>query len=214
MQLVGPNFDPDALARADRAAAQCVAEIAVAIQPGMTQERGTKIARDILKSAGAKRHWHQPIIRFGAETLKTFREPTDSQTQLADGDLFYIDIGPVFEGHEADRGDTFQVGTALEQAHLIEVARATWKTVSDAWRMLRLTGRDLYALVDETAAQSGYLQHSRVLGHRIGDWPHGKYARGALANATVVPEPGLWILEIHLICTASGRGAFIEAPLA
>jgi hypothetical protein len=53
-----------------------------------------------------------------------------------------------------------------------------------------------------------------VQGHRVGDWPHGEYTRGTLANATVVPEAGLWILEIHFICSTSGRAAFFEAPLA
>jgi Xaa-Pro aminopeptidase len=214
MQIVGPNFNADALIRADQAAARCVAEIADVIQPGMTQEEGTRLAREIIKSAGAQRHWHQPIIRFGAETLKTFREPTDSQTRLADGDLFYIDIGPVFEGQEADRGDTFRAGTAHEPGRLIEAARETWKAVADAWRTRGLTGRELYASVHERAADSGFVQHSRVQGHRVGDWPHGEYTRGTLANATVVPEAGLWILEIHFICSTSGRAAFFEAPLA
>jgi hypothetical protein len=58
---------------------------------------------------GITRYWHKRIVRAGCNTLAPYDEnPPD--LRIADDDIVFLDLGPVFEDWEADFGRTFVVG--------------------------------------------------------------------------------------------------------
>jgi Xaa-Pro aminopeptidase len=105
-EAVGPNYDAAMLLEARRRTRQAVNDIAAGIAPGMVEEAAMDLARRLLADAGLLRGWHGIHVRFGANTLKNFGEPSEPGTILRDDDIFFIDIGPVWDKWEGDAGDT------------------------------------------------------------------------------------------------------------
>lgn len=208
--VVGPHFDAAHLAEADRLACEVLRLVGEQLDIGMRSSDVRRLIMQQARSMGAERHWHRPIVRIGSETTLDFRERSAADEALRDNDVCFIDIGPVFLGHEADRGETFVSGDGY--VDLAQAARALWLDAAALWRAERWSGRQIYRHVETRARELGYRQLAR--GHRIGDWPHGRYVRGTLAANHRIPEPNLWVLEVHLIDDARQRGAFHEAPLA
>src|SRR5580698_8866760 len=58
---------------------------------------------------GVTRHWHRRIVRAGENTLQPFKEHPPDRV-IADGDIVFLDFGPIFEEWEADFGRTFVLG--------------------------------------------------------------------------------------------------------
>jgi Xaa-Pro aminopeptidase len=55
-------------------------------------------------------YWHKRIARAGRNTLLPYAEnPTD--LPVGEDDIFFLDLGPVFEQWEADFGRTFVLGS-------------------------------------------------------------------------------------------------------
>ena len=83
----------------------------------MSEAEANALALAVLSDFGAETNWHPPIIRFGANSCKIYSEASDPAVRLQKSDIFFIDLGPVFEGHEADIGATFVVGDAPEHTN-------------------------------------------------------------------------------------------------
>ena len=74
---------------------------------------------------GVRSHWHKRIVRAGANTLLPYAEnPPD--LVVADNDIVFLDLGPVFGQFEADVGRTFVVGKDPEMLRLAEDTLRTW----------------------------------------------------------------------------------------
>src|ERR1700733_8506902 len=58
---------------------------------------------------GISRYWHKRIVRAGRNTLAPYDENPPDLT-VADDDIVFLDLGPVFEDWEADFGRTEVVG--------------------------------------------------------------------------------------------------------
>ena len=81
------------------------------IRPGRTE---TDINESIYSLAeqtyGITRYWHKRIVRAGRNTLAPYDENPPNLT-VAEDDIVFLDLGPVFEEWEADFGRTYVVGT-------------------------------------------------------------------------------------------------------
>src|SRR4051812_15938672 len=108
-QNVGKRFSLEQMLHARENSWKALRDIASRIVPGMSEPEAAALAGERLTAAGMQRIWHPSIIRFGANTLKTFRQRSAPDTVLASNDIFFVDLGPVFDGHEGDVGDTFVV---------------------------------------------------------------------------------------------------------
>jgi len=79
-------------------------EIQNLIRPGQTE---LQINEAIYKLAeqtyGITPYWHKRIVRAGRNTLAPYDENPPNLT-VADDDLVFLDLGPVFEEWEADFG--------------------------------------------------------------------------------------------------------------
>ena len=189
---------------------EAVDRIAAAVRPGMTESEATALAQGILVDMGMERHWHPLLVRFGEGTLLKSNEQSDPTRRLGERDIFYVDIGPVWDGHEGDAGDTFAVGGDAGMQACAEAARTLWHEVAARWRDDGLTGTDLYAFAGERAQAMGWRLNHEIKGHRVSDFPHAIYKAGKLADFAERPTSGLWILEIQIAHPTRPFGAFYE----
>jgi Xaa-Pro dipeptidase len=77
------------------------------IRPGVGEKELSDEIRDLAAELlGVKAHWHRRIVRAGENTLQPFKEHPPDRV-IADGDIAFLDLGPIFEEWEADFGRTF-----------------------------------------------------------------------------------------------------------
>jgi Xaa-Pro aminopeptidase len=209
-EAVGEAFSLPAMVRARDLTFEAVRRIADAVRPGMTEGRSHEIAAEILAEMGMERLWHRNVIRFGPETLKTFFGDFQPDYVLQANDLFYIDLGVVWDGHEGDVGDTFVVGDDAEMHACAQAARTLWAEVAARWRDEGLSGPALYDFARERADAMGWRLNWEVKGHRVSDFPHAIYKAGKLGDFDATPAAGLWILEIQIAHPTRPIGAFYE----
>lgn len=189
---------------------EAVREIAGLMRPGTTEAQAKELATEALQRLGMDRIWHPTIVRFGEGTLKTFKERNDPERVLGERDIFFVDIGPVWRGHEGDAGATFVVGDDAQMQACADAAKALWVDVSAHWRRERVAGTALYAYAAKRAEEMGWRLNLDIKGHRVCDFPHAIYRAGDLGDFGRCPSAGLWILEIQIAHPTRPFGAFYE----
>jgi Xaa-Pro aminopeptidase len=209
-EAVGEKFSLPLMVKARDRTFEAVRKIAAAIHPGMTEGRSHEVAQEILDGMGMDRLWHRTVIRFGPDTLKTFHADYTPDYVLQPNDIFYVDLGVVWDGHEGDAGDTFVVGDDPEMAACAQAARDLWDEVAARWRDEGVSGTALYRFAVARAEAMGWKLNWEVKGHRVSDFPHAIYKAGALGDLDAMPRTGLWILEIQLAHPTRPIGAFYE----
>lgn len=212
-EQVGPTFSVDFMRVAQQHSWVVLAQIAAAIKPGMTEAIARQLAKDLLQQSGVERLWHPVIIRFGVNTCKIYSEPSEKDTLLQENDIFFIDLGPVYVGHEGDVGATFVVGNNVEQQHCAAAAQELFERVRRHWLLAQCSGSDLYQYAEQQAAALGYELNLAIKGHRLCDYPHKLYAGGNLGDFGGTPRPGVWVLEIQIKHPTLPIGAFYEDVL-
>jgi Xaa-Pro aminopeptidase len=205
----GARYDANHMLAARERSWAALRDIAAHIVPGMSEPEAIAMAGERLQAAGMQRIWHPSIIRFGANTLKTFRQRSAPETVLGDNDIFFVDLGPVFEGHEGDVGDTFVVGDDSIMHACAAAARELFRRGEARWRE-GVTGVALYDYVSAEAEALGWRLNHATKGHRVGDYPHAVHKAGNLGDFDAAPVPGLWILEIQIAHAVLPIGAFYE----
>ena len=209
-EAVGQAFSLTKMITARDLTFEAVRRIAEAVTPGMTEGRGHEIAGEILAAMGMERLWHRNVIRFGAGTLETFFGAFQPDYVLKADDIFYVDLGVVWDGHEGDAGDTFTVGGDPEMAACAQAARDLWHEVAARWRERGESGHALYQFARDRAEAKGFILNWSVKGHRVSDFPHAIYKAGSLRDLEILPKAGLWILEIQIRHPTRPFGAFYE----
>jgi Xaa-Pro aminopeptidase len=209
-EAVGAAFDLDAMRHASQQSWRGVEQMVAAFKPGMRESEAITLGREILDDLGMERIWHPLHIRFGVNTVKKFNEPSEGDPALAEDDIFFIDIGPVFKGHEGDVGATFTVGSDAEKIACAAAAKTLFEDVSRVWQSDRLTGEALYDYARSRAREMGWMLNLDIQGHRVSDFPHSIYKAGDLGELERCPAPGVWILEIQIVHPTKPYGAFYE----
>lgn len=209
IQDFGPTFDLEKFYRARDVARDLAFELSSHIRPGMREEEAHVYYKNLCQKHDVSKNWHPPKIRFGPNTLKNFKE-TSEPVVLKDEDIFFIDIGPVVDGHEADYGETFAVGASFDHKHIADTAKKVFDEVAVHWKKRPSRGPELYEFARERAKFYGYELNLGMDGHRLGDFPHHLIHKGALLECEEVVVPNAWILEIHLWRTDGKFGAFFE----
>jgi Xaa-Pro aminopeptidase len=209
-EAVGPAYDLPALRAAQDLGWQALHRTAARISPGMTESEARLCGETVLAEMGMERAWHPLVIRFGANTLKVFSDRTPGNPVLGDHDIFFIDMGPVFNGHEADIGATFTTGANPHMLACARDAQLLFEQVKSIWHGGAVVGPALYAAAQAAASAMGWELNLDIKGHRVGDYPHAIHHGGRLADFDSVPSPGLWILEIQIRHPTEPFGAFYE----
>ena len=209
-EAVGEAFSLPKMVKARDLTFEAVRRIAAAVHPGMTEGRAGEVAQETLEALGMERLWHKNVVRFGAGTVEIFHGDFQPDYALQANDIFFIDLGAVFDGHEGDAGDTFVVGDDAEMAACAEAARTLWHEVAAQWRDEGVSGGALYRFALARAEAMGWMLNWEVKGHRVSDFPHAIYKAGALGDLESCPVTGLWILEIQIRHPTRSFGAFYE----
>jgi len=211
IEKTGPRFDPELLLAAREKTFRAVNAIAARVRVGMREEDAYEAAKKVLDELGAEKNWHRPWIRFGPNTLKAYGVLSEPGVILGPDDIFFVDIGPVWDGYEGDGGDTFTTGRDPDKARCAADARDLHREVANLWKRERPTGEKLYAFAAERARALGWvLGLQEANGHRLSDFPHAVHYRGGLAEVDFVPSPCAWMLEIQIRHPTAPFGAFYE----
>lgn len=189
---------------------RALCEIGARITSGTGEEEALAVAAEVLRGHGLRKGWHKIIVRCGANTIKNFADPSEPGVVLARNDIFFVDIGPVFDGMEGDAGATFALGDDPLRHRAARDVEALWKVVRDRWRAQRASGRELFGLAQEQAAAMGWQLNLNLSGHRLSDFPHKARFGGKLKDVGFAPSGGLWVLEIQIRHPEADFGAFFE----
>jgi methionine aminopeptidase len=209
IQDFGGKFQLDKLIAARSVARDLAYELSSHITPGMTEEDAHKIYKELCSKFPLEKQWHPAKLRFGPNTLCQFKDVSVPYI-LGEEDVFFIDIGPVIDGHEADYGETFTVGKNFDHRNIAETSKKVFQEVADFWKIQRCTGEELYLYAQERAEFYGYELSMGSDGHRIGDFPHHIHFKGGMPEVMEEIIPNAWILEIHLHNREKTFGAFFE----
>ena len=212
-EAVGEAFDSAKMFEQRDRTRAAIGAIAAAVHPGMVEEDAVEMAKGLLAERKMLRGWHDVYVRFGTNTTKTFGAESDPGVVLGEDDIFFIDIGPVFEKWEGDGGDSFLTGSDPAMAKCAEDSRALFHLTRHKWIAEHLTGQGLYAFAVEEAAKLGWELNMDLSGHRISDFPHAAIYDGPMADVDFKPSPLIWVLEIHIRHKTDGYGAFFEDML-
>lgn len=210
-EKVSDGFSDEKLELARSKTWSCVSEIAGKMRPGMLESEAQALAKQVMEQKGCERHWHKPHVRFGINTTCSFSEPSLPGVRLQERDVFFIDIGPVWDGYEGDAGASFVLGDDTEMLRCVEDSKNLFERIRDRWKRTGETGQNLYRFATEEAAQKGWqFLLAGASGHRISDFPHAAYHRGSLSSFESSPAESRWILEVQLRHPTRPFGAFFE----
>lgn len=212
-EAVGQPFDPALMQQARTRSWAALHRIREFMRPGINEDEAIAKAAEVFAELGMQRLWHPVIIRIGPNTTKTFRDRSAPDIRLGENDIYFIDLGLVFDGHEGDVGDTFVVGHAPEQAACAQAARDLFHVVAHAWRTEGWSGNKLYNYAQERAEAMGWRFNHAIKGHRVSDFPHSVHKGGNLGDFDHTPVKGRWILEIQIAHPTEPFGAFYEDML-
>lgn len=213
-QAVGEKFVLQSMNHARDRTWEVVERVAAGIRPGMLESDAVTECKTVLQELGMERIWHPILIRFGENTLRTFKQRSESDPRLKDDDIFFVDLGVVWQGHEGDAGATFVVGADKEMKACAEAAKTVFDEVEHHWRTTGAGGKALYDYAAERASALGWRLNLDIKGHRVSDFPHAIYKAGNLGDFEAHPDAGLWILEIQLAHPTRPFGSFYEDLLA
>lgn len=209
-QAVGSRYLLDSMKLARDKTWEVVNRLGATVQPGMLESEATAECRRLLTELGMDRIWHPVLVRFGENTLKKFNQRSDGDPRLQDNDIFFIDLGVVWDAHEGDAGATFVVGDDAQMKACADAAKSVFDDVERHWRETGAGGKALYDYAARQADALGWRLNLDIKGHRVSDFPHAIYKAGDLGDFEPYPDPGLWILEIQLAHPTRRFGAFYE----
>jgi len=196
------------------------------IRPGVAEKQLSDEIRDLAADMfGVTRHWHRRIVRAGDNTLQPFREHPPDRV-IADDDIAFCDLGPIFEEWEADFGRTFVLGDDPDKMAVRDALPRVWRSGRDYFDSHPdVTGAELFDHVVQAGHAEGFEWGSPIAGHLIGEFPHKKIA-GSGVEWYVTPGSNKpmrradrrgrmchWILEVHLVDRGRRFGGFYEQLL-
>jgi Xaa-Pro dipeptidase len=196
------------------------------VRPGVTEgELSQEIFALAAERFGVEQHWHKRLVRAGVNALATFYDETVERT-LEAGDLAFVDLGPVFEGWEADYGATFSLGDDPDKARLVADLDLVWAELRDFYLAHDgLTGAELYAEAHRAAERRGWIFAGQIAGHLVGEFPHSDFP-GGREESVIWPRNDVrmrdkdadgraryWILEVHLADPERRFAGFRESLL-
>lgn len=198
---------------AAKVADELLNEVTSMLKPGVTEEEITKKAIELFKSKGVEKNWHNPYIRFGENTILTFKDKPTKNITLKEEDIAYIDIGPIIDDTEGDVGYTVYFGENKLFKDLKEKSELLFNMGVEYWRKENPTGIQLYEYLVTQANEFGYDCNLPKGGHLIGLFPHAKWSKENLGKYPYEVYPGMWILEIQIRHPQKPYGAFYERIL-
>jgi Xaa-Pro dipeptidase len=178
-----------------------------------------------LKDFGVTTHWHKRIVRSGPNSITTAGDHP-SVREIEAGDIVYLDLGPVFEGWEADIGKSYALGDHPRKNALVAELPRQFEIVQKHFRSHPdITGAALYDFAVKSAEAAGWKFGGKIAGHIVSEFAHAQIpgAKDLTRISPLNPEPMSnpdgngnprhWIGEIHLVEIDGSFGGFYERLL-
>jgi hypothetical protein len=174
---------------------------------------------------GVTTHWHRRIVRSGPNSITTAGDHPPVRMIEAD-DIVYLDLGPVFEGWEADIGKSYALGNDPRKNALVaELPRQFEKVQAHFRSHPDITGAALYDFAVASAQEAGWQFGGVIAGHIVSEFAHAQIP-GPKDLTRIYPDnpepmsnpdgngnPRHWIGEIHLVELDGSFGGFYERLL-
>jgi Xaa-Pro dipeptidase len=174
---------------------------------------------------GVKTHWHRRIVRSGPNSI-TIADDHPPVRMIETGDIVYLDLGPVFEGWEADIGKSYALGDDPRKTALVAELPRQFDLLQQHFRANPdITGAALYNFAKTSAQDAGWTFGGKIAGHIVSEFAHGQIPGAKHLNriSPLNPEPMSnpdgngnprhWIGEIHLVEKDGSFGGFYERLL-
>ncbi len=224
---------PDAERRAALEAAEARAlrmfaaiEAAGLVRAGVSERDIEDEIRELaLKDFGVETHWHRRIVRSGPNSITTAGDHPPVR-MIEPDDIVYLDLGPVFEGWEADIGKSYALGGDARKNALVAELPRQFEIVQQHFRANPdITGAALYDFAVKSAQAAGWTFGGKIAGHIVSEFAHAQIpgAKDLTRIAPLNPEPMSnpdgngrprhWIGEIHLVERDGSFGGFYERLL-
>ena len=201
-------------------------EVAGVIAAGRSEFEIERAIFDIAsRHFGVTEHWHDRVVRAGPNTLCVAGEAAPDRI-VAEDDIVFLDLGPVFGEWEADVGRSYVIGADPEKRRLVADLEIVFDVVRRRFEKDEsITGAGLYAAAHEEAEARGWRFGGRIAGHVVGLYPFALSPAGrdggriSAANPQRMRDPDShgqsrhWILEIHLVARDGSFGGFYERLL-
>lgn len=215
IENVGEKFNVEAYLEAQKLCKKVVGDITKQLTQGMCESEGQLLIKEEFKKVGITKFWHPSKFRIASDTIKNFRDLPNEKIKLTNGDILYIDVGPIYQDHEADFGESVIFGEPLttenkELTRLVEASKKIWQKTAELWKKNKISGVELYEKAEIFAKELNYTLNSQMGGHRLSDFPHALHSNKHLSEIEFSPKTHLWVLEIHIIDEKKTRGAFFE----
>lgn len=197
------------------------------IVPGKTESQvAAEISELAAREFGISEHWHKKIVRSGKNTLANYPDyPPDRM--IEDGDIVFVDLGPIVAGYEADIGRTYVLGNDPIKQKLKNDVEKAWYEIH-AWyhRQTSVRADELFRHAVEKAVEHGWEFTGDIAGHIVGRHPHEQPPDPASLELDVHPDnpnpmqlrdagghDRHWILELQFIDRQREIGAYFEQLL-
>jgi Xaa-Pro aminopeptidase len=201
-------------------------EAAGLIAPGRSEREIEDDIRGLAaREFGVEKHWHRRIVRSGPNSVTIAGDNPPVRMIEAD-DIVYLDLGPVFEGWEADIGKSYVLGSdPRKQALVAELPRQFDRMQAHFRAHPHITGAALHDFAVQSADAAGWRFGGKIAGHIVSEFAHAQIPGSKELNR-IVPSndapmsdpdgngnPRHWIGEIHLVDRDSTFGGFYERLL-
>jgi hypothetical protein len=217
-----------ALEAAETRALQMFAAIEAAglVRAGVSERQVEDEIKELaFQKFGVTTHWHRRIVRSGPNSITTAGDHPPVR-EIERDDIVYLDLGPVFEGWEADIGRSYALGDHPRKNALVaELPRQFEKVQAHFRANPHITGAGLYDFAVQSAQDAGWQFGGVIAGHIVSEFAHAQIP-GPKDLTRIYPDnpepmsnrdgngrPRHWIGEIHLVERDGSFGGFYERLL-
>ncbi|MDF1654808.1 MAG: M24 family metallopeptidase [Coxiellaceae bacterium] len=206
--------DAERVQQANEQSWEILEVICDAIKPGVKESEMVAYCFEVYKKFNVDRIWHQPLVRFGKNTVLTCLDRADDDLTLQQDDIAFVDIGVVIDGIEGDVGKTLVLGDNAEYQALADYTKTLFMQAKEYWQSQPVTGVELYDFVRAEAEKQGYDCPLNHPGHLIGSFAHAasRWTKG-LSRYPEVVRSNHWVLEIQIKHKQQPFGGFYEQLL-
>lgn len=218
--------DLEAYLQCQRLAFRAVKEVAGLITEGWTEQQAAEMVRTYLIDSGVKAFFHYPFAWFGErskfEGMTKYRHAMPTQRKIRAGEVFILDVAPIYLNHSSDVGFTGCVGNNPEFDRAMAFLKELREEIPSLFNK-EVNGKKIWETVGQKIKkahfENAYERYPySVLGHRVyrytesgpplrflnmGWQAYWSFASrgvlGQLLNRTFEGDlTGLWAIEPHL----------------
>ncbi len=161
--------------RSQELAQAAVAEIARHVREGWTEQQAASLLNTYLQDCGVRSFFHRAFAWFGDRTrfegIRRYDEFSPRPRVLRPGDVYILDVAPIYRGYLCDIGFTACLGENAAWSRAEQFLRDLRGAIPSFFREA-IRGADVWDRIDERFREAGYdcihaLYPFSVVGHRV-----------------------------------------------